>query len=265
MKKSRIFPVIRIVLAVLVTLLLVSESCTSRKGKAEHKDLIPEEDLIPILTDLYLTDGILSIPKIRLHYQQVDSLAPYKDIIAGHGYDMETMDRTMKFYFVRKPKKLIRIYDRVLSRLSTMESEYMSLMPEVSERKGDLWEGRSFYHLPGLAASDTGNLSTLIRRQGNYTLQYTLTIFPDDRIPAPSIGLYFCSPDSLDTGKRYYYHGFPYLGDGRPHRYVAVMRLETSQPMVLRGWFVDMKGLSSDTSAHHIVEDISLTYSIIRR
>lgn len=135
MKESRIFPFIRIIPALLVTLLLVSESCTSRKGEAEHKDLISEEDLIPILTDLYLTDGILSIPKIRFYYQQADSLAPYKDIIARYGYDKETMDRTMRFYFVRKPRKLIRIYDRVLSHLSEMESKYQNLMPQFEEKE----------------------------------------------------------------------------------------------------------------------------------
>lgn len=265
MKAGRISPDIKKLLTALVIVLAVSVSCTSRKGRAEHKNLIPEEELIPILTDLYLTDGILSIPKIRLQFQQADSLAPYKDIIARYGYDKETMDRTMRFYFVRKPKKLIRIYDRVLSNLSEMESKYQNQMPAVEQKRGDLWAGKDFYHIAGQAEPDSLNLSTLVRRQGKYTLQFTLTIFPDDRIPDPSMGLYFCSPDSLATGKRYYYESFPYFRDGRPHRYIADLPLKTSEPMVLRGWFLDMEGFSSDIPVHQIVEDISLTYSILRR
>lgn len=249
----------------LVTVLVVSGGCTSRKGKAEHKDLIPEDDLIPILTDLYLADGILTLPKIRFYYQQADSLAPYKDIIEKHGYDKETMDRTMRFYFVRKPKKLIRLYDRVLSYLSEMESKYQNQMPAVETRKGDLWLGKNFYHISGKSGDDTVGLSTIVRREGKYTLQFTLTIFPDDPIPAPVMGLYFCSPDSLNSGTRHYYKCLPYLRDGRPHRYSVAMPLGTSDPMVLRGWFVDMEGLTSEIAAHQIVEDISLTYSVLRR
>ncbi len=265
MKKSRISPVIRALLAGLVTLLVLSGSCTSRKGKTERKGLIPEDDLVPILTDLYLTDGILSIPKIRFNYENADSLSPYKDVIARHGYDKEIMDRTMRFYFVRKPKKLIRIYDKVLSHLSEMESKYQNEMPLVESSKGDLWDGSLFYHISDQAGPGTGSRTVIIRRQGKYTIEFTLTLFADDHIPAPAMGLYFCNPDSLNSGKRHYYECFPYLRDGKPHRYSVTVPLETDDHMVLRGWFVDMEGLSPDIPVHQIVEDISFTYSILRQ
>ena len=106
----------------MIAVYVIAASCTGRRGEAEHKGLIPEKDLILILTDVYIADGLLSLPEINYKYSVGDTLSSYIDIIENNGYTKPEMDRTMRFYFVKNPKKLIKIYDKVLGRLSEMES-----------------------------------------------------------------------------------------------------------------------------------------------
>ncbi len=249
----------------LILLLLVAVSCSGRKSKAEHRGIIPEDDLVSILSDVYIADGILTIPKIRLYYMQSDSLSPYKDIIENYGYTKDLMDKTLRFYFVKRPGKLIGIYDKVLSHLSELESRYQNEMPVAEQKRGSLWAGRSFYIIPGRISEDTVSYSVVIRRPGNYTLQYTLALFHDDQTPDPRQGFYFVHPDSLYTGKRHYFTSLPYIKDGRPHRYSVRQAINTSQPVILRGWFVNHADLSPEISRHQIIEDITLTHSILRK
>ena len=101
---------------------MAAVSCSGRRSKAEHKDIIPVDDLTSILTDSYLADGLLAIPEIRYKFNDGDTLQSYIDIVEDHGYTKDDMDRTMRYYFIRKPKKLVKIYDKVLGDLSEMES-----------------------------------------------------------------------------------------------------------------------------------------------
>ena len=66
------------------------------------------------MTDIHLADGLLILPKIKTMYSSLDSITAYTQIIEKHGYTKEIMDKTMKYYFIKDPKKLNKIYDQVL-------------------------------------------------------------------------------------------------------------------------------------------------------
>lgn len=101
---------------------LILFSCTEKNEKPDRSDIIPEKDLMSILTEIHIADGLLPNPKIRFWVLSVDSISVYHYIAEKHGYTKESFDKTMHYYFVRKPKRLIRIYDKILGKLSEMES-----------------------------------------------------------------------------------------------------------------------------------------------
>ena len=93
---------IRIAYLILILVILLTNGCSNRKNKLDHNQMIPEKELISILTEVYIADGLLSIPKIHYMFSSLDSLSSYFQIIENHGYSKETMDKTMKYYFIKK-------------------------------------------------------------------------------------------------------------------------------------------------------------------
>ena len=71
----------RYIILILIAFSVAAGSCTGRKNKAEHKNIIPEKDLILILTEVHMADGLLSLPEIRYKFTQGDTLKSYIDII----------------------------------------------------------------------------------------------------------------------------------------------------------------------------------------
>ena len=83
--------------------------------------LIPEDKLVAILTDTYLTTGMMDVQAMRDTWGQRDSILNYIDVIRSHGYTYEQMEATLQYYFTDKPKKLAKIYDRVTGNLLALE------------------------------------------------------------------------------------------------------------------------------------------------
>ena len=105
----------------LPVILLLTFSCGDNH-KPDKSLLIPEDALVNILTDTYLTDGLMDLPSVRKMYYYRDSTANYDDILRQYGYSMNQMDSTLRYYFLYKPKKMEKIYDRVTGKLLEMEA-----------------------------------------------------------------------------------------------------------------------------------------------
>ena len=103
-------------------------SCNFRN----NQNRIPEKDVVKILTELYVADGLLTFPSIRNYFSSKDSTSNYIDIIRKNGYTKERMDKTLKYYYDKKPKKLENIYDQVLSKLSEKQ---ILIEKEISAQK----------------------------------------------------------------------------------------------------------------------------------
>jgi hypothetical protein len=250
---------IRYLLTALLALLIVAGSCSSRKNKAEHKDIIPEKDLISILTDAYLADGLLSIPGIKYKFSQGDTLTSYIEIIENYGYTKPQMDRTMRYYFIKKPKKLIKIYDKVLGGLSETESivdkEYSK---EINEGQ-NFWPGKSFYSYPDPTSEDSAGFDFPVSYAQSYRLKFTLTIYPDDQSVNPSLDLYFSHSDTAGNEKRSNISTLPYIKDGQPHTYNILSIQKLSPPVRLKGWFINQEETAPYSEKHFRVDNIILS------
>ncbi|MCX6326078.1 MAG: DUF4296 domain-containing protein [Bacteroidia bacterium] len=254
---------IRFTLLILIMFSLIAGSCSGRKNKLDHSKLIPEKELIPILTDIYITDGLLTIQKVQYMFSSPDSLSTYHHIIKKHGYSKETMDKTMKYYFIKNPKKLIKIYDQVLGILSEMES---LVEKEALLAKGHIenhWTGKEFYIFPDLSGTDSARFDITLNKTGVYTLAFSATLFPDDQSVSPRITVFSCHPDSIETGKRDYIKTIYYIKDGRPHTYTLIINDPGNTTLHLRGWFYDFDNRPDEREKHLIIEAISFTYTSV--
>jgi hypothetical protein len=252
--------IIRFALLMLVIISLAAGSCSSRKGKLDKNNHIPEKDLISLLTDIHIADGLLTLPPIMAWSSDLDSITAYIQVIEKHGYTKEIMDNTMNYYFVNEPKKLNKIYDHVLGILSEMESRVDKLVAMELARISNLWEGKDFYSFPSVSGNDSIMFSTTLSKPGIYKLSYSATVFPDDQITNPRTIAYTCSADSLDTGKKRYITSNQFLKDGRPHNYNLFIKVDGNMSL-LKGWLIYFEDRPVDILKHLQIENISLTYS----
>jgi hypothetical protein len=249
---------IRFSLLILILFSLIAGSCSSRKNRLDHRNLIPEKELVSILTDVYITNGFIAIPKIHSWFSSLDSLSFYYYIIEKYGYSKETMDKTMKYYFIKKPKKLIKIYDQVLGILSERESLVEREVALAEGRIPNLWTDKEFYSFPDPSGTDSVRFDITLNRTGIYTLAFSAILFPDDQSLNPRITVYSCHPDSIETGKRKYIETINYIKDGRPHTYNLILNVPKNTTLHFRGWLYDFDNHPDDWEKHMIIENISI-------
>lgn len=249
----------RISILLLIMFSLTISSCTSRKNRPDSKSLIPEEELIPILTDLYIADGLLNFSNIYDRLPSLDSLSTYYHIIEKHGYSKEIMDKTMEYYFIKKPKKLIKIYDQVLGNLSEMESRFEKESALVAEPQENLWPGHDSYYLPDAKGSDSTIFEITLKKRGVYSLQFTTILFADDQSYNPGLTIYSCDPDSTETGTKNYFETINYIKDGRPHTYNYNLRILDPKKLHLRGDLYSFDNNPDKWEKHIMINNLSLT------
>jgi hypothetical protein len=244
---------IKIVTIVCISM-LAGISCSSRKNKIDRKDLIPARELTGIITDMYITDGLMTMPKIHDWYQPKDSLAAYRDVVEKHGYTMDAMTKTLKYYFVKKPKQLVKIYDQALANLTEMEARLEQETNRIQEKESNVWNGKSAYSGP-----DSTRFDLNIKTEGTFLLSFTATVFPCDESSYPSPVAYTCHPDSAANGRRHYIRTLEYIKDGRPHQYFYNIVLKSNTGTRFIGDLFDPGACTEDATRNMVIEKILLT------
>jgi hypothetical protein len=252
---------IRFAFILLIILSILTGSCTSRKNKLDKKNLIPEKELISLLTDIHIADGLLELPSVNKWASALDSISSYYQVIEKHGYTKETMDKTMKYYFLKEPKKLNKIYDQVLGILSEMEARAGKDFSLEKTRISNLWKGKDFYASPSLSDYDSTKFDMTLYKKGVYTLSFTATVFPDDQSVRTSATGMISSPDSIETVSNKYEKTIYFLKDGRPHNYYLNFFVFKYPVSHLSGWFYDFDNRSYGLIRHFIIENISLRFN----
>lgn len=250
-------------LIIIIAFSVLSGSCSGRKSKAGRRDIIPKKDLIEILTEINIANGLLTLPKLTYEYRKTDTIPVYNGIIAAHGYTRVQMDRTMKYYFQRRPKDMIRIYDIVLGRLSEMESRIDEEMPELRAAEMNIWTGRKSYSFPDPDGPDTTWFAIPVTGPGTYDVKYTLTIYPDDPVANPGPDIYFTPSDTPRDDQRDYLATLPYLKDGMPHTYE--MKLVLKEPRGwIKGWFIGYHDRYDISEMHSRIEGIYIHRGLMK-
>ena len=248
----------RIAFVGLILISLLIGSCNTQKIKIDEKNLIPEKELIPLLVDIYIADGLLTNQKIKIKFSSLDSIATYYQVIEKHGFTKEMMDNTMQYYFVRDSKTLNKIYDQVLGILSEMEVHVQKDYRTEQMHILNLWPGKDFYVVPSITRTDSTKFDLPATRTGTYTLSFTSILYPDDQTVNPGPSIYLVASDSLETGKKKYFKSIEYLKDGRAHTYNMLMIVQHGETQQLRGCLYDFHNLPG-MRIHFKIENIVLT------
>ncbi|NLA48231.1 MAG: DUF4296 domain-containing protein [Bacteroidales bacterium] len=245
------------ILPVTALCLIFILSCKNR----EKKELIPLKTFSRIMYEVYLADGLLSSPGIRNQYNARDSVANYRDIAENHGYTIETLNSTMKYYFTKKPKKFIKIYDNTIAMLTEMELRLEDEMVTEFSGAGGMWKGQTAYHFSG--PPDTARISFdhIFHTPGIYSIRFTVTLHPADQSVNPRLTACICPVDSLSDREFEYFSGPGYLKDGQPHTYDFPIRISGSLPVLFRGKLLDFENNPGRHQRYGMVENISFTLS----
>jgi hypothetical protein len=250
----------RFALLIIILVSLIAGSCSGKKARLDRKGRIPEKEFSAILADLYITDGLLTITRVRSWFPTLDSLSSYSYVIEKHGYTKEAMDKTMKYYFVNNPKGLIKIYDKVLSVLSEMESRTDKELLMAQGHVENFWPSRKEFSFPDPSCSDSTLFDIKLRAAGTYSFAFNATLFPDDQSVNPRITAYTCNPDSINTGKRKYIETLGYIKDGQPHAYTLRIDVPKGTIVHLRGSLYDYDNQLDKWGEHFTINNLSITY-----
>jgi len=234
-------------------------SCSGKEEKPGSAGNIPEKDLIPILTEIRIADGLLANPKIQQWVLRIDSVSTYSYIIEKHGYTKESFDKTMQYYFIRKPKKLISINEEILGKLSEMESRLEKEVTLAREHSSNIWPGERNYYFPGSSDNRPIDFSLLLTVNRVYILKFTAIIYPDDQTLNPGINIYSYDADSTDTGKRTVHYNSEFLKDGLPHSYVIRIFVASGIGFILKGDLYETDINPEECLKHASFENITLS------
>ena len=112
---------IRLLLFPIMLASVILAGC-SQKKQISGKAFIPREELVDILVEIHLIDGITNDRKFYRRYDGVDSIDLLGPILEKHGVTVQMFDTTM-FEYTRYPVLLDQVYNDVIMKLNIMMDE----------------------------------------------------------------------------------------------------------------------------------------------
>ena len=119
----------KILILLLLAFLIASNSC-------RDKEKIPREEMVSILVDIHLLDGMIQEDRYRQRLEIPDTLNVYKQVLDKHGYSRAQFDSTLNYYS-KDPRKFERIYQDVMARLNRMETRAREQKEELRQEGKD--------------------------------------------------------------------------------------------------------------------------------
>jgi hypothetical protein len=246
--------ILKSLILIIIPLILIS-SCKSSGDKMRP---IPAGDLVDLLTELYIADGLLAYPPIRNQFSTKDSTANYLDIIQRHGFTKERMDYTIRYYFEKKPDKFENIYDQVLTKLNEKQALLEKETPPVKIDPPNLWNGPEFVAVPESGINDKAWFSVPISDTGNYVLDFGVTIYTDDQSINPKVTVFFWHTDSSKAEFRINWLTEAFTKDGQRHAYSLSKRKSDTTFTHVGGWLLDCDPKEGRWVKHARVENMIL-------
>lgn len=103
---------------ILVTLVLVA--CSNKPKVPDY--VIPQEEMVNIVVDIHLLDGIMTVNRIRKSLVNKDSVNYYNQIFEKYNITQEDFDTSLYFYS-HNINEYNDIYEQVLNKLNEIEAK----------------------------------------------------------------------------------------------------------------------------------------------
>ena len=247
----------RLIFGLLFCLLAVLQlSCRHDDQKIRRRDLIPTDKLIPLLSDLYIADGLLGYPTVRSQYIEKDSITNYLDVIKKHGYSKKQLDQTLRYYFINDPKKLQKIYDDVLANLSAIQSSLEA--NRQSQVSSGLWDQQTSFSIPEEGANNSIYFNIPISDTGYYELNLSAILYKDDQTLNPRITVFFWYADSTGKEVRKIWEKTELARDELKHNYSIAARCTDTIFKHVAGFLFDCDPKKGAWKKHGKITGISL-------
>lgn len=114
----------------IILILVFTISCIKSDKVPDY--VIPKEDMINIIRDIHLTDGMLTVSDIRRDLAREDTVNYYDAIFESYGYKRADFDTSI-YYYSKEINTFDEIYKEVLNQLNEMET----LLQEEDSKKED--------------------------------------------------------------------------------------------------------------------------------
>jgi len=118
-----------------ILILLIVFSLFSCKKQQTPDYVIPFNNMVDIIVEIHITDGLLTSSKVRRELIKLDTTNYYDAILNKYNYKRQDFDTSL-YYYTKNIEQYDLIYDEVLNRLSEIESkleENMSLEDKKKE------------------------------------------------------------------------------------------------------------------------------------
>ncbi|HZJ74163.1 MAG TPA: DUF4296 domain-containing protein, partial [Perlabentimonas sp.] len=173
------------------------------------KETIPENDMVLILSEVFITDAVVSTSKHSFRFSKRDSIEYYAPIYTKMGYTDEQFIATMNYFF-DNPKIFDLVLDKVVNRLSVMEAELeasitkeeaittqkLPVSKELPIDSMNLWDKKSVWTFPADGDQDSLHFKIPIKKLGTYTLSALVNVSPNDESIEPRTALWLTRDSS---------------------------------------------------------------------
>lgn len=230
-----------------------------------HNEIIPEKDMVAILTKIQLIDATVQHPIYSNTFFNKDSIDYYSNAITAFGYTKAQFDSSLSYYS-RKPKELDAIYDKVILELSKIETkysaaEYVSLDSIRRDSIANFWELNTSYDFPKDDSLGNINFCIPVRGLGTYTISAKVRVFEDDNTLNPSMEAYFFFDDKSKEGNRSFFTSKPYSKGNDTLVYSIQLELNNSLVTHLKGSLYAYGNNNQIITKHALIHNIKVNYT----
>ncbi|MBA7516754.1 hypothetical protein ES705_08802 [subsurface metagenome] len=249
---------------VITILFFLPFACSNPEKRIKRSDIIPEEDLVPLLVDIHLSEGLQILSKVRKKYPGRDSVSNYIDVINKHGFEKEDFDKTFNFYS-NKPDELDEIYELVISELSKMEGRIIGPARYTEEAarqmRRNLWNRKREWHLPRDGEKEQIGFNIRVYGTGTYSLSARIKMYKDDKSVNPSVFIYYWYNDESKYGFRDPFQEIKIEKTGQDSIYKISKILTDPKVTHMKGSILYHKKKRGKWSKHVDVFDIKVDYN----
>ncbi len=251
---------------VFILFFLIVISCSEQEKRIRKKDVIPDDELIALLADIHIADGILDMPSYLKKYPGRDSISNYNDVIHQHGFTRERFDMTLKYYS-NNPDDFELIYEKVLNKLSQLESEVNSQRSGVmsDEKASNLWMEIGEYKLPRDGKRNKIPFSIGIQKQGFYIIRARIKMYKDDASVNPRLTAWFWYDNGTGNGVRYFFPESKIKKDETWRYYTISLKSKDPKVTHIKGFLLNHDNTGTEWEKHVDIENISVQLQTIKK
>lgn len=246
---------------IILIIIVIGNACRASDEKIKKTEVIPKADLVPILVEMHLADGLLLTSKIRREYPGKDSISNYKDVFKKHNVTKEIFDRTIEFY-EDEADNLNDLYDEVISELTRLQSEVEQNAREIipDDILFDLWNQKAVWNLP-----DDGRINRLafeipLTGLGKYVVTATIRMFQDDQSVDPKVTAFFWFDDGTEMGFRIPFETSIIKKNGKITVHTLIENLEDTRATHISGFLLDHTPQSGNWEKHADVLNVKVQH-----